>query len=79
MDQQQGSRPVHAIVDCATGQTVHMPLSDTEIAEQQQRGQAAADAEAAQRAADAALRAQVDAHPDPVVKALAARLFGGAP
>lgn len=78
MNEQQAVRPVHAVVDCATGQTVHMPLSDAEIAEQQKRGQAAIDAEAAQRAADAALRAQVDAHPDPVVKALAARLFGGA-
>lgn len=77
MDQTQG-RPVHTVVDCRTGAAVHAPLSDAEVAEQQVRMRQAADDEAARVAADAQLRAQVAEHPDPVVQALAARVFGSA-
>ena len=73
---QQAQRPVHTVVDCRSGEAVHTPLSDAEVAEQQSGMQAAAAAEAARTAADAELRAQVAAHPDPLVQALAARVFG---
>ncbi|HTK66559.1 MAG TPA: hypothetical protein VL595_29560 [Pseudonocardia sp.] len=80
MDETQAPvRPVHTVIDCGTREIVHTPLSDAEVAAQQVRVKAAADAEAAQVAADAELRAQVAAHPDPLVQALAARLLGTGP
>lgn len=71
-------RPVHVAVDCATKTETSRPLSDAEVQAQQQRDTAEAAAQTARAKADADLKTAVAAHTDPVVKALAARLFGGA-
>lgn len=67
-------RPVHLEVDCATGKATRTPLTDDEWNERRAaEAQAVAD-EQARASADAQLCAAVAAHPDPIVRELAARL-----
>lgn len=67
-------RPVHHEVDCSTGQATLTPVTDEELEQIQARTTAAFAEQAEAAAEEAALRAAVAAHPDPLVKALAARL-----
>jgi hypothetical protein len=62
------------IVDCITGETIEVPLTDEEEADLEAQRADAAAVVAEAEAAHAALAAQVAAHEDPVVQALAKML-----
>jgi hypothetical protein len=67
-------RPVHRVVDCATGQAVDTPLTDQEWAEHKARSTAHAQSLTEASAAEVEFQAAVAAHTDPVTRELARRL-----
>lgn len=75
MDEEE--RPVNVVVDCQGSldqkdwTVTETPLTDAEWAEHRQRSAAVMAEQAAEAAERAAINAQVDEHPDPLVQLLA--------
>ena len=69
----EDDRPVHVVHDLSTGATTVTAISDAEWDEIDQRTAQAVAAEQQRLAEEQQLREAVDAHPDPVVQALARR------
>lgn len=73
MDRDENDRPVHRTVHVPTGSVTDEAVTDQEWDEIEARTAQAEQAEQTRLAQDAVLQQAVDAHPDPVVQALARR------
>jgi hypothetical protein len=61
----------HVVIDCATGEASYTPLTPQELADLEQRNQDHVAQVAAEKAEADGLKAAAEAHPDPLVQALA--------